>query len=53
MMNLQLYNKLFYLIIVYGCFELSICAVRGCITYVCGACMVSAYLVTCVAILLA
>jgi len=53
MMNLQLYNKLFYLIIVYRFFELSICAVHSCITYVCAACVVTACLIMCVAMLLA
>jgi hypothetical protein len=46
MMNLNQYNKIFYLI-VYGFFKLFICVVHGCITYICGACMVSAFFVSC------
>jgi len=42
MMNIHLYNKLFYLTILYGFFEYD--GVHGCITYMCGACVVSAYL---------
>jgi hypothetical protein len=42
-MNLRLYNKIFYHTIVYGLFELFICVLCGCTTYVCGACVVSAF----------
>ena len=39
MMNLHRYNKIFYLEIVYGLFELFICVVWGCITYNFHCCM--------------
>ena len=43
MLNLRQYNKICYLIIMYGFFKLFICVVRVCVTYVCGARVVSAF----------
>ena len=45
MMNLHLYNKIFYLTNSVRVVELFIlvCVVCGCITYICGTCVVSAF----------
>jgi len=47
MMNLHLCNKIFPLIKVYGVFLSYLCVVCGCITYVCGVCVVSVFFVSC------